>query len=318
MDNESLLRRALRSNALFSLASGGLAIALNSRVGELLSLPTSLITALGGTLVLFGVGLLVLASRARIASAWSVTVTALDLGWVVGSAVLIASHTIPSRLLVVVVAAIVLTFALLQLEGHRRALFTRRRGHYAIERTVNGSADRAWRVVSDVARFAEVAGTLHRSEIVSGSGAGMVRRCEDTHGVCWLETCTRWEEGRAYAFEVNTIVPGYPLPLKTMRGDFEVDSVNGARSMIRVRFTFVAKGGWPTELLLALVFATRGDILVGDILARWSQRIESLEDHARLHRDSPGGAAPTMDRARPMSAERDGMFARTPAREPQR
>lgn len=92
-----------------------------------------------------------------------------------------------------------------------------------------------------------------------------------------------------------------------MRGDFEVDSVDGLRSMIRVRFTFIAKGGWPTELLLALVFARRGDLLVGDILTRWSQRIESLEDHARVQHGSPARAAPTMVGAGSMHAEPAGI-----------
>lgn len=278
MDNTTLLRRALRSNALFSAASGGLAITFNQRVGELVLLPTWVVTAAGGALVLYGVCLLVLAARDRVASPWSAGATALDLAWVIGSAVLLVLHPVPSSLLVVIVAAIVLALAVLQLEGLRRALFAQGLGRYVLERTVNASADRAWSVVAEVARFAEVARTLHRSEIVSGSGVGMVRECEDTNGVCWLETCTRWEPGRAYAFEVDTSAPRYPLPLKTMRGDFEIDSVAFGQSKLRVRFTLAAKGGWPTEMFLALVFAVRGGALVGDILARWARRIESRSE----------------------------------------
>ena len=44
-----------------------------------------------------------------------------------------------------------------------------------------------------------------------------------------------------WTFEVDTTGPGYPLPLSTMRGDFEVDRVSDARSTIRVRFTFAAR-----------------------------------------------------------------------------
>jgi len=84
--------------------------------------------------------------------------------------------------------------------------------------------------------------------IVSGEGVGMVRQCEDTNGVCWLETCTRWEPDNAYAFEVDTSAPRYPLPLRTMRGDFEVEPLDSSRSIVSIRFTFTARGGWATEL----------------------------------------------------------------------
>jgi hypothetical protein len=65
-----------------------------------------------------------------------------------------------------------------------------------------------------------------------------------------------------------------------MQGDFEVEAVDAAHALIRMRFTFVAKGRWLTETLLAFVFALRGDILVGDILARWSHRMEAGRDQA--------------------------------------
>jgi hypothetical protein len=187
-----------------------------------------------------------------------------------------ALHLLPSAMVVWLPAAAVLVLAALQLIGLRRVIFSGGTGRYALGRTVNAPAERAWLVVSDVARYAEVASTLRRSVIVSGEGVGMVRRCEDTNGICWLETCTRWEPNTAYAFEVDTSAPRYPLPLKTMRGDFEVDPLGLSRSRISVRFTFTARGGWATELLLAIVFASRGDALVGSILVRWAERIESL------------------------------------------
>ncbi|MCU0676958.1 MAG: hypothetical protein MUE69_29745 [Myxococcota bacterium] len=59
-----------------------------------------------------------------------------------------------------------------------------------------------------------------------------------------------------------------------MRGDFEVGALDDRRSRVRIRFTLSARGGVLTELLLALVFAARGDHLVGDVLRRWSERIE--------------------------------------------
>jgi Polyketide cyclase / dehydrase and lipid transport len=277
MVSAAWLRYALRANALFALGCGGLALVFAVGVAASLALPPWVVAVVGGGLVIYGVGLVLLSARARVASAWTVAATVLDVGWVVASAAFLVIHRVPSVALVVIPAAIVLGFAWLQLEGLRRTLFAGRVGRYALERRVHASADRAWRVVSDVARYAEVAGTLHRSEILSGSGVGMVRRCEDTSGVCWLETCARWEPGQAYAFEVDTSAPGYPLPLTTMRGDFEVEPIDGGHSTVRVRFTFVARGGGLYEWFLAVVFALRGDALVGAILERWALRIERPE-----------------------------------------
>jgi hypothetical protein len=279
VDNAPLLRASLRANALFSAGFGAFALAFHECLAEMLALQSWVATGTGVVLILYAIGLVVLSRRRRVSSPWSVGATVLDLGWVAGSAALLTFHAVHSRSAVVVPAVAVGALALLQLEGLRRVLFTGGVGRYAIERVVDAPAERAWGVVSDVGRYAEVAGTLHRSEIVSGSGVGMVRQCQDTNGICWLETCTRWEPGQAYAFEVDTSTPGYPLPVKTLRGDFEVDWLSRQHSAIRIRFTFSARGGRATETLLALAFALRGDTLVGGILVRWADRIESAGDY---------------------------------------
>lgn len=275
MDNTRFLRAALRTNAAFSAASGVLAAAFSATVAGTLVIPLWVPQAVGVLLVAYGLALAALSAGRHAASRWTVLATALDLGWVVGSAALLAMHLVPSAAVVWFPAAAVFVLAALQLVGLRRAMFSGGTGRYALERTVQAPVDRAWLVVSDVARYAEVAGTLHRSVIVSGEGVGMVRQCEDTNGVCWLETCTRSEPDNAYAFEVDTSAPRYPLPLRTMRGDFEVEPLDSSRSIVRIRFTFTARGGWATELLLAVVFASSGDVLVGGILARWAKQIES-------------------------------------------
>ena len=62
----------------------------------------------------------------------------------------------------------------------------------------------AWQVMIDHEGYADVAYNLSKVEVVSGRGLGMCRRCYDTSGRGWGETCTLWEEGRAYAFSVDT------------------------------------------------------------------------------------------------------------------
>lgn len=274
MENTSLLRLALRFNATFSLATGVGAVVFGEKLTTMLALPRVVFAVLGAGLVGYGFLLGGLSLARRVASPWTVLATVMDFAWVLGSGALVALHVMPAAWVVIATAAVVAICAVLQLAGLRRVVFDNGRGHFEFARGVSAPAERAWSVVSDVARYAEFAGTLHKSEIVSGEGLGLVRRCEDTNGVCWLETCTRWEPGKAYAFEVDTTGPGYPLPLSTMRGDFEVDRVSDSRSTIRVRFTFSARGGAWTELLLSLLFSASGDRLVGAILQRWAARIE--------------------------------------------
>ena len=273
MEHARWLRIALRLNAIFSLVTGTAAIASAETVARLLDVPPA-VPLFGVGLCLYAVFLLALSLRRRVASIGVVTASGMDVAWVVGSLVFLAVHEVPSPTLVLGTSAFVLAFAMLQLEGLRRAVFSNGRGRFELARDVNAPAEDAWSVVSDVGGYAEFASTLHRSEVVSGSGLGMVRRCEDADGICWTETCARWEPGRGYAFEVDTTAPGYPLPLRTMRGDFEVDALGDRRSRVRIRFAFSARGGALTELLLASVFAARGDHLVGDVLRRWAERIE--------------------------------------------
>ncbi|WP_198162256.1 SRPBCC family protein, partial [Methylosinus sp. R-45379] len=224
---------------------------------------------------LYGLALAGLSRIHRVASPGVVLATALDFLWVIGSVALPTIRHVPNAEIVFAQAAVVLVFVELQLLGIRRSIFVNGIGGFALERVVQGSIDRAWNVVSDVARYAEVADTLHSSQIVSGEGLGMVRECEDDSGACWLETCTRWEPGRAYAFDVDTTAPRYPLPLKAMRGDFEVEALDASRTLVRIRFSFTPRGGLMTEHLLALVFAMRGDAVVGGILRRWARLIEA-------------------------------------------
>lgn len=250
-------------------------IAGSSDLATQLAIPEWVIQPGGALLIAYGLGLAALSRATRVASAWSVFVTTLDFLWVVANAIFLELHQTPNAAIVLVQGTVVLVLAEMQLVGIRNCIFTNGTGTFSLERVVNATADRAWNVVSDVAHYAEVAKTLRSSDISSGEGLGMVRKCEDKNGVCWAEKCVRWEPGQAYAFEVDTSGPNYPLPLKAMRGDFEVDPLGNARSVIRIRFTFTPRRGLVTELLVALLFAMRGGALIGEILDRWARLIES-------------------------------------------
>ena len=53
------------------------------------------------------------------------------------------------------------------------------------------------------------------------AGEPLRRRCTNTTGQDWQETCTVWDEGRRFAVDVDT--SDYPYPLRLMRGLWQVD-----------------------------------------------------------------------------------------------
>ena len=64
----------------------------------------------------------------------------------------------------------------------------------------------------------------------------MVRRCWDTRGGTWRESCTRWEAGRSYTMEVDT--SHYPYPFRAMRGTWSVADAADGGSRITMRFDY--------------------------------------------------------------------------------
>jgi ribosome-associated toxin RatA of RatAB toxin-antitoxin module len=123
-------------------------------------------------------------------------------------------------------------------------------GTFEAERVVAAPRDRVWEVVSDVAGLAAHAPNLSASEVVDGSGEGMVRRCYNNGGRGWSETCILWQPGRRYTMEVDT--SDYPYPVRQMRGTWAVeDDPGGAR--IHVRYEFEPKYGLAGRALAVLM-----------------------------------------------------------------
>jgi hypothetical protein len=139
--------------------------------------------------------------------------------------------------------------------------------HKMAYRIVHVSPEVAWQVMTDHAGYAEVADNLSKVEVVSGQGLGMVRRCYDTKGRGWNETCTLWEEGRAYAFTVHTNAPDYPYPLAELKGTWRVDPVAQGS---RVSLEFVARAKWGVlgRLMLRVLIGPAGRIC-RRLLKRW-------------------------------------------------
>ena len=104
-------------------------------------------------------------------------------------------------------------------------------------RAVQAHAAAAWSVVSDMAGYADHAEGLAETTITAGSGLGAIRRCVDTSGADWQETCVLWDPGSRFAVEVD--VGSYPLKFRTLfsafRGTWWVEEQEG-ETVVGIRF----------------------------------------------------------------------------------
>jgi hypothetical protein len=123
LDRQQLLRSALRGNALFSVLSSVVILAMNRRLVVFLGLPSDAdLSALGIGLLVYAGWLLWNARREtiRIVEAWIAVM--LDILWVVGSYALLFAATLSSggKWIVGLVAEMVFLFGLMQWLGLRR------------------------------------------------------------------------------------------------------------------------------------------------------------------------------------------------------
>ena len=73
----------------------------------------------------------------------------------------------------------------------------------SMHRTVDAPRAVVWDVITDQDLYGEVAPNLSSVAVVEGAGEGMIRRCVDTDGNEWTESCTHWEESHSYAVSVH-------------------------------------------------------------------------------------------------------------------
>ena len=118
-----LLRRALRGNGLFSTVSGFGFLLGAKPIAAFIGLEYPLIIAgIGVSLLVFAVGLFLNASRIRIDALEAKIAVVLDLGWVLGTSVVLALGILNTsgNWTAAIIADIVLVFAILQAVGVQR------------------------------------------------------------------------------------------------------------------------------------------------------------------------------------------------------
>lgn len=272
-----LLRGALLANAAFSTLTGALLLSGHDALVEWIgAVPAWVLTGIGAGLLGFAAWVAWVTRRPTPVRA--LMISALDLGWVVGTVPLaLASDlfTVSGVGTVLVVACAVGGFALAQLAGLRRMMRNPepRQGlwRHCVRVRVDATADAMWTVVSDLGAIARFSPSL-ASSVVEGDapvGTGAVRTCSNTAGQTWSEACEAFEPSRrSYRLRFLAERRGFPFPASVMHGGWRVEP-DGDGSIVEVwwSLTPTLRPGW-------LVVALMGFTVDRDVAAMISRMAE--------------------------------------------
>ncbi|MGI8662240.1 MAG: SRPBCC family protein [Acidimicrobiales bacterium] len=243
------LRGTLRANAAFSATGGLVALVGFAPIDSALGVGNRLVVAATGAGLLAFAGLVVAVAafvpRRLLRDTLAVSIA--DLSWVATTAVVLATADLDQAAppLLGGVAMVVAGFAVAQLRLRTAAsrltdLDSPVPERVHVERRLAAAASDVWPLLTDHDLYARLAPNLSRVDVLGGEGAGMQRRCYDTLGRGWNETCTLWDEGRQFAVDVDT--SDYPYPLQEMRGRWAVEP-DGDRSTVSMDFELVPRPG---------------------------------------------------------------------------
>lgn len=143
----------------------------------------------------------------------------------------------------------------------------------SFKRRVKANKSKVWEIISDVGNYHKVAPNIDGSEIISGEKFGMVRTC--SHGKdSWNETCSLWDEGKEYSFEVDTSPADYPYPFKTLRGNWQVNEVGQGETEITMNFEFKYKRSFQ-NLLIHPILKHQFTKVCKELLDNWQNKAEN-------------------------------------------
>ncbi|MFY0681728.1 MAG: SRPBCC family protein [Thalassovita sp.] len=299
MSSKTLVKTALSLNAAFSGLSGLALLILAPTFAALLF--TDVLAWAPVVLRLVGAGLLMFAA-VLVLMALSVGTTRLhvnlvvlaDLGWVAGTAAGLALFSsfisATGTVLLVLVAAVVGTFAILQLIGAKTLTPSLARVTYhqadgvltaIVTRPVQASSEVVWSVMTDHPGYADVASNLSRVEVVSGDGEGMQRRCYANNGDSWGETCHLMQEGHKFGFTVHTDAADYPYPIAELQGLWAVEPI-GKHAEFRIELKARPKGNAILRALFPIMARPSISTTLTALADAWADRMETEAQHARV------------------------------------
>lgn len=270
------LRAALRANAMFSLVSGTALLVGGAFVAAPWGLgPRWLPPAIGAGVVAFSV----LVARAAVQhgsilrrAAWAVV--SADVAWTGATvSLLLIAPPRPVGLAFVVALGVAVAgltgWQLLALSAISHDDPLDGLEIFEQSRTLPAAPDRIWPLLTDHDLYGRLAPNLSKVEVISAPDLPLRRRCTNTSGNEWEETCTLWEDGRRYAVDVDT--SDYPYPLAQMRGLWQVDP-HPLGSTVTMRFAYQAH---PTITggLVAMAFRPLFPLILNRILTGLQRRL---------------------------------------------
>lgn len=201
---------------------------------------TLIYRVVGAGPALFSVELFFQALRPRVSTWRALLASIADFLWVGGSlALLVAVPELFSNqgnILVLATAGVVQLFGLWQLWAAGRAHRSARNGEYrhCIVVETNAPADRMWRIVGDLGKIENYMPSLKYSTLLEDRdpGVGAVRACENQAGQQWQEECIEYIPGRSFSVRFLAEAPGFPFPVKSMRGGWEVNPTDGGSQVM--------------------------------------------------------------------------------------
>lgn len=270
------LQKALGINAIFSGISGAGLILFHKAIADIFEINQSnIFWMIGIGLVFFTFTILLEVKNQRgLAVLWIIIQ---DFIWVIGSAILLVlppfnisntgNGTITVIALVVFFMAINQSKALAQMDNSNQT----GRKQLVFKRLVKATKSETWKVISDVAKYHQVAPNIDDVTIISGKEEGMIRSC--SHGKDnWTETCSAWQEEKTYSFVVNTSALDYPYPFSFMQGTWNVLETDTSHTEIEMIFEFTYKK--KILNLLHPIMKMRFQKISNELLVNWQRILE--------------------------------------------
>ena len=271
------LQKSLLFNAVFSGITGILLVSIPKVISEIFSTSnTAVFWVLGIGLLLFAATLIFTIKTQNPLGVLVIII--MDYLWVLGSIVILAFQPfaistvgggiIAAVALVVLLIAINQAKALAKVDSKAQGL-----KQMTFSRIIDAPRQKTWEAISDVANYHEVAPNIDNVEMVSGQGEGMVRKC--SHGNdSWTETCTLWDEGNAFHFEVNTGAPDYPYPFDYLKGHWKLEQMRDSRTKIILIFVFRYRRKFQNWLIHPILRVKFGKTLE-QLLNNWQDQMEA-------------------------------------------
>ena len=217
---------------------------------------------LGPCLIAFALWVALLAASPRPGPIRALITVAMDLGWVLGSAALLATVggqlTTAGAWLIAGIATLVGLLATWQLLGLARMYrpdTTSRDVRLCLRWPTHASPDRVWDAIADVGRIDRYAPHIRASRLQNYASPtiGSVRECEAVNGTSWTERVTTLDPTqRRLDLEFDAHAPDFPFPFSSLRGGWAVDEQDSG-SHVSIWFEGTPTHAWTTPLLMPLM-----------------------------------------------------------------